>query len=341
MISVIIPVFNAEKHLKRCLDSILNQTYHDFEIILVDDGSTDNSRLICEEYKRKDSRIEVYSNSNKGPGPARNYGIEMAKGDYIYFMDSDDEILPNLLEENYNIAIKTEADIVCFSYLKIIYKNRKPTSERRYGISSSKLLINEEIPGIFWELQDNELVYTLWNKLYKRELILKNNVRFTELRKGQDALFNFEIFKYVNRLYVNKNHYYKYHLYDENNITSRFTPNLFQSYKIFDSYLMKLINEWKLEDEESKSRINEVRFLNINTCMANLVKPENNNLNFMQQIKECKNILNDSFTEEVLYSTNINDLKNNYRKVCFIILKTKNCYVNLVFQKVLRGLKKL
>ena len=101
-ISVIIPVYNTEKYLRQCLDTVVAQTLKDIEIILVDDGSTDDSLLICQEYAQKDSRIHVYHQENQGAGPARNYGIKVAKGQYFSFLDSDDLFKLDMLERLYD-----------------------------------------------------------------------------------------------------------------------------------------------------------------------------------------------------------------------------------------------
>ena len=118
-ISVIIPVYNVEKYLRECLDSLINQSFKDFEVICIDDGSTDKSYKILEEYSQKDSRIKVLKQEHNGAGAARNLGIEIAKGKYIQFLDSDDYFEPNMLEELYNTAEKFGADMAVCSARKV------------------------------------------------------------------------------------------------------------------------------------------------------------------------------------------------------------------------------
>ena len=117
-ISVIVPIYNAEAYLNRCLDSIINQTYSDLEIILINDGSTDNSLDICLEYASKDKRIVVYNQTNKGISKARNKGIELATGDYIGFVDSDDIISPRMYETLYNLMTDEKCLIAGCQYTK-------------------------------------------------------------------------------------------------------------------------------------------------------------------------------------------------------------------------------
>ena len=123
MISIIVPVYNAELYLDRCINSVLNQTYKEFELILIDDGSTDSSLSICYDYASKDSRIVVLSKKNEGAGLARNEGLKIAKGDYIGFVDSDDYISPDMYREMYRKAIENDADIVQCGYLKVDEKD--------------------------------------------------------------------------------------------------------------------------------------------------------------------------------------------------------------------------
>lgn len=118
-ISIVIPVYNVEKYLRKCFDSILNQTFQDFEIICVDDGSTDKSLEILQEYKRKDDRFIILQQRHAGAGAARNHGIKLAEGKYIQFLDSDDYFEPNLLEEMYTRAEKSGAEITVCSSRKV------------------------------------------------------------------------------------------------------------------------------------------------------------------------------------------------------------------------------
>lgn len=113
IISVIVPVYNVEKYVAACIKSILSQTYQNFEVLLVDDGSSDTSGNICDEFAKIDSRIRVFHKHNGGPSSARNYGLRYARGGYITFVDSDDSILPNFLEQLYNILNESHAFMAC------------------------------------------------------------------------------------------------------------------------------------------------------------------------------------------------------------------------------------
>ena len=169
-ISVIVPVYNVEDYLKECLDSIINQTLKEIEILCIDDCGTDNSIDILREYSKKDNRIKIISHKeNKGLGPARNTGINEAKGEYISFIDSDDFISKDYYENLYNTAKKYDSDIVNTLNIKF-YKNKK--------LRKFIYTFNEKEFESTWNLNDIENVYSdkaivpyVWNKLYKTSFL--------------------------------------------------------------------------------------------------------------------------------------------------------------------------
>ena len=181
-VSIIIPVYNVEKYLPFCIESCINQTLKELEIILVNDGSTDNSLAICEKYAKSDSRIKVINKQNEGVSVARNIGIEAAQGEYIQFTDADDWLAPCALEHSYKIGQDNCADIIYFGFNQI-----------EKGESFSKNIeiltrLGQDCSNLF-ELQ--WLTFTIWDKLYKKDFINKNNIRFIAgLKTAEDGVFN-------------------------------------------------------------------------------------------------------------------------------------------------------
>lgn len=201
-VSIIVPIYNVEKYLKRCINSILNQTLKEFELILVNDGSTDKSKEICDEYK--DERIKVIHKINEGVSSARNKGIDIAKGDYICFIDPDDYIDKDAIEYLYNLNIKNGADIAC--YRMKTYKNE---------VLQSKLNIKENIEiyikeNIIKEYAINgKFLYSTCNKLYDSKLF--NNIRFSEnIRYAEDALINYYLLSKSSKLVMSNLQKYNY-----------------------------------------------------------------------------------------------------------------------------------
>ncbi len=204
-VSVIFPVYNVENYLRQCLNSVVNQTLKEIEIICVDDGSTDASAEILDEYAAKDSRITVLRQKNGGAGAARNNGLRIAKGKYLSFLDSDDFFELNMLEEAYNCAEKYSADLVIFKSNQYFedsdsYKNTEWVV--RYAELPPYQPFNRRsiTSNIF-----KACVGWAWDKLFSREFVLKNNLLFQEQRTSNDMLFVFSAIAIAEKIaYVDK-----------------------------------------------------------------------------------------------------------------------------------------
>ena len=171
LISVVIPIYNTEKFLERCIKSVMSQTYKNIEIILVDDGSTDNSREICERFALLDNRITVYHKVNGGLSDARNFGVEHTKGEYITFVDSDDFIAPNYVSYLYTILFDNNADISCCCMIETT------ENDVEYGVCEqmSKELVLSGEKACEYLLGDLYLVMvTACGKLYKKDIVIRN-----------------------------------------------------------------------------------------------------------------------------------------------------------------------
>ena len=177
-ISIIVPIYNAEKYLKKCLDSIINQTKKELEIILINDGSTDSTEEIIKTYK--DKRIKYYKNKNQGIGKTRNFGISKATGDYIMFVDSDDYIAKNACELLLEKALTDDCDLVVCDFYRE-YDNGNLVEERLGSFRDTTLKNN---PSLLTRIN-----LSPWNKLYKKELIDNNKLKFIENLKYEDAPF--------------------------------------------------------------------------------------------------------------------------------------------------------
>lgn len=183
-ISIIVPVYNAEKYLARCIDSILNQTFTDYEVLLVNDGSTDDSLLVCKSYVEKDSRIKLIDKENGGLSSARNVGLKQASGEYIGFVDNDDWISENFYERLYTVINQTDCDI---AFCDVIRKNEKVHKVR---LNLKSVQVEEEINKKL-ELAQFNSHRGVWNKLYKRYLF-DNGLQFEEGKDYEDGLFTLQ-----------------------------------------------------------------------------------------------------------------------------------------------------
>ena len=201
-ISIIIPVYNVEKYLRECLESVLNQTFRDFEIICVDDGSIDKSLEILQEYKKKDDRFVILQQKHSGAGAARNNGIRAAQGKYIQFLDSDDYFEPDMLEEMYNHAEKFNADLTVCSSRKVDDEgNILETGSPNFPINIDKVPMEK----VFSRKDFKEDIFSLftpvvWNKLIKRSLLKENNLEFPPLKIYEDIAFAHSLVICANRI---------------------------------------------------------------------------------------------------------------------------------------------
>ena len=202
LISVIVPIYNTELYLKRCLDSIIKQTYKNLEIILVDDGSTDNSLKICNEYKAKDKRIKVYHKKNEGLSSTRNYGMKKACGNYLFFIDSDDFMSLDIIEFLYNSLKENQADIVTCKHHDVL--NNQIIEE--ISINNSYLCNNEQ--ALAKLLYQKDCSTNTWAKLYKKELF--NNILFPEKIICEDLATTYLLFSKANKVVINTSKKYYY-----------------------------------------------------------------------------------------------------------------------------------
>jgi len=191
-VSIIVPVYNVEKYFHQCIESLINQTYKNIELILVDDGSLDNSGKICDEYAEKDPRIIVIHNINNGVGEARNVGIRISSGKYIYFADADDFCEKDLISTCVAVAEKKNCDIVIFGFNKVNQVGRKVASIIPESFVINSLLYNRDK---IVKILSSGTGLAVWDKLFKSNLIKDNYILFDKKKRGQDFTFVFCCFE--------------------------------------------------------------------------------------------------------------------------------------------------
>lgn len=313
-ISIVVPVYNVEKYLKKFFLTIQNQTLTDFEVWLVDDGSKDNSLAICNKIKSKDKRFHVIHQSNQGSGVARNVGLKSSIGKYVYFCDPDDSIDKDLLYDNYNLAENTNSNLVIFGHDEeysdgYIRKKIQPGK----GFYET----HEEFIDIFPSLFNEGVLFNVWNKLYLRESI--DNLEFPNSRIGQDYRFNLKYYKNLSRVAVTPNIYYHY-------LVSR--PGSAQTIKNYDraKYMVGeamiledlLFNEWEKKNNETYDNL--VIFSYINAAKEALRSSENMADNKIRKLFLNK-VLDNNNIRKYLNYRKINGLKINYD---LFVIKNRN-----------------
>ncbi len=258
-VSVIVPVYNAEKYLHRCIDSILAQTFTDFELILVDDGSADNSGKKCDDYAKKDSRIVVIHKENGGVSSARNKGIEVAQGEWISFVDSDDCITNDFLS------------LFCYdSDLFICGVKTHEDYERIEAPIEKKITGNNEIGK--WVLSNRKKLYinTPWCKIFKKDIIINNHLYFDEsLIRGEDTIFCYNYICYCKKIALCAQVCYHYFCIDYN-IENKYkltSSSLYNHVKAISVSLTNLEKKFKIDLKDSR---NSFYFNYIKLFYANL-----------------------------------------------------------------------
>ena len=192
LISIVIPIYNVDKYLKKCIESVLNQTYSNLEIILVDDGSPDNCPQICDEYRKKDSRIKVIHKENGGLSDARNVGIDHAKGEYITFIDSDDYVANDYIEYLYNLIVKYGVDISCCSHLVVYNNGQYHGIDENFDESFDKIMFFQKM------LYAKKCDVTAWAKLYKKDLF--NDIRYPKGKIFEDIDTTYKLIDKVKKV---------------------------------------------------------------------------------------------------------------------------------------------
>lgn len=215
-VTVVIPVYNVKSYLKRCLDSVLNQTYQKLEIIIIDDGSDDGSEIICDDYKKLDNRIRVYHQKNQGLSAARNQGLKMSTGDFIAFVDSDDWIEPDMMEYLQSALMRYQADIAVCGWYTVEEKRR-----RRYGFSETKIMKRDEALRELCE--DTQIKNYVCNKMFRQHIFEK--IKFPIGKKFEDIYVMYQCFENAEYIVALKEAKYFYFIREDSITQQRSDKN--------------------------------------------------------------------------------------------------------------------
>jgi len=274
MISVIVPVYNVEKYIKKGIESLLAQSYQNIEIILVDDGSPDNSPAILDQYTKKDSRIKVLHQKNQGVSTARNNGIKISNGEYILFVDGDDYVGKDYVEFFYKLISQKSADIAV-NYDLFSALNSSHNHHEKEEVESPDQIIEDIYLG--------KMNVAVWNKMYKKSFLEKNNIRFNpKIWYGEGMLFNIECLSSTKKIAVGSRKVY-YQVYNQNSAMRSFNmeSNLcgIRSLELQKKYLdkknKKLIRAWEYH----------LRCFN-RSILTGIIKT-NSKKKYYSQYKEC------------------------------------------------------
>ncbi|MDE6407528.1 MAG: glycosyltransferase family 2 protein [Anaeroplasmataceae bacterium] len=289
LVSVIMPVYKVEEFVGKTIESVLNQTYKNIEFYAVDDGSPDKSGEICEEYAKKDERLIVLHQTNAGAPAARNSAIKLAKGKYLYFIDSDDFIDPEMIETMVQYAEENELDLVVTGFKMEYFQSGKDiTYETK---SPHRIYELEEFKKEAHLYLNNSLLSLPWNKLFKNEIIASNNLTFPNT-KWDDHHFNMDYLMHIKNigfLEITMYHWYRSRKGSETMINYS-DPNMFKKRVEHFEHIVKLYQVWNYMDEMTRTSINSYFAGRIIQCVQELV--DNRKLTKKEKKDRIKEILN-------------------------------------------------
>lgn len=324
LISIIVPIYNVEVYLDECINSLLQQTYKNIEIILINDGSTDRSLEICYKYKALDNRIRVINKSNEGLGLTRNRGLDNITGKYVTFIDSDDYADNDLIKNLYKGIIENNADTCIAGFKRVndagevlyleAYENMVYTNEECINDLLVRML------GSSPEKSDS-IRMSVWNVLFSVDIIKKNGLKFVSEREiiSEDIIFDIDYYQHVKKVALIDTAAYNYRV-NESSLTNKYREDRFYKSKILYNELYKRVNKI-YRDLESTYRIQRLYFVYIKTC----IHQENikiSGLSYKQAISNIKKICYDNQIQEIIKTYPINKLKLK-QKIFLLFIRYK------------------
>ena len=262
-VSVIVPVYNAERYFERCVDSIFAQTFTDYELILVDDGSTDDSGKMCDDYAKSNPQVCVIHQTNQGVSAARQKGLDAASGQYVIFADPDDWVEPTMLEELFEVAINNDADVVLCDFW---INNSEVTGDRKY--QNPRALSSD---SVLRQLILGELHGFTWNKLYRSSCLNKHNVAFPQgINYSEDLWFNCKLFLNhdVKVAYLQKPFYHYDYYSNSSGLSRKLTARSVKDYLSFVEFIHDELQEGEFKDELAVLRFNAIRLAFRSDCTS-------------------------------------------------------------------------
>lgn len=293
--SIITPIFNVSRFISRGLDCILSQDFRDFELILVDDGSSDASPQMCDRAAADDPRVRVIHQENAGVGAARNTGLDAARGEYILFCDIDDLMLPGALSILHALLYRQHPDLLVFSYEEYDTMTGRTTPLRfhpaRY--QSNKELRDDWLDNLSGLRFNNGFV---WNKAYRRDFIKEHKLHFEPLRIQQDEVFNLSVYPHIETTIVTDSILYRYYVYHSGNIRNNYIPERLDIYRRVRDAMTEICNIWEIDDPRFERYIHS-RFyhgvtIHIDYELRHNIKDLSNRRSFINKIFSSPDISN-------------------------------------------------
>ncbi len=334
-VSVIMPVYKVEDYVGKAIESIQNQTLKDFEFLIVDDGTPDKSGEICDAYAEQDVRLQVIHKENGGAPSARNVAIDMAKGEYLYFMDSDDWAEPTMLEDMYNLAKDNHAQLVVAGFYIDTYYDTDKYRTDNFSVCDAVYRTKEEFRRNAYKLFDKNLLYTPWNKLYETDYIKSNGLKFPQTF-WDDFPFNLSIVRNVERVTVTSKQYYHFMRARAESETAAYRPNMYEKREEEHSWMIGLYKEWGIHNQESKEMIARRYIERFIGCVENLANPKCD-LSYAEKRAMVTEMLK---KHRVKQTVSIAKPRSLYMKILLLPIRWNNTTLTMLEAKVISLVKR-
>lgn len=334
-VSIIMPVYNVEKYVGRAIESIQNQTLKEFEFLIVDDGTPDRSGKICDRYAKQDSRLKVIHKENGGAPSARNAAIDIAKGEFLYFMDSDDWVEPTMLQDMYDFAKKNHSQMVIAGfYIDTYYSDEKYVTSD-YRVPTSVVYQSQsEFRKNAYKLFDRNLLYTPWNKLIERAYIMEHEIRFPNTF-WDDFPFNLYVVRDIERVSVMKQQYYHFIRARAESETAAYRDNMYEKREEEHQWMVDLYKYWQIRDSRSLEMIARRYIERFVGCIENLTNPKCT-LTYKEKCATIKEMLKNRW---VVWSLKRARPKSKYMKLMLLPIRWKNIWLILLEAKCISFVK--
>lgn len=334
--SVIMPVYNVRDYLENAVNCILDQTFSEWELILVNDGSTDGSGELCNKLSYQDQRIKVFHQENKGSGPARQLGLDNANGDYIVFVDPDDRLSSNALLENKKLLKKYQPDILFNGYTQETLDAYGNPVQVEHLFDKVRYLKRDEFIKSYKKLEKVS-TKALWCKVYRRSFLQDNEIEFPDQRVGQDALFNYLAYKYVQKAVVSPGAYYIYDDTRQGSAVNKYNPNRAKFMLRIAEKFEKMVKSWD-ESDLYKNKIHREYWRAIYSQTQNLSRLDCE-LTLSEKSKKLKKLYKHVKVQKVFQHLDKEHLNGRLPQIIFILLKNKMFKTSLVVMGLHKRLK--
>ena len=316
LISVIMPVYNSGKYLDQAVNSVLSQDFEDFELILVDDGSTDGSDLKCDTYAQVDPRVMVIHKQNGGICNARNIALSKAKGVFIAFADHDDVYKPGLLKKTYESALLNSSDIVKFSKEYKLIKDDVVQREWT-DVIRDRIIDKSQYPEVVCELITEWALDCVWDGLYRRSIISRNDIQFDERFKkgGEDIAFNIKFLLHSDRMTTLSGAYYTHYVRKGFSTSSKYNSNGIHDQVLLTDIVVNGLKEMNVDFYKNKQWFTYYLMRNYICVISAILSSPNCTFSNAERNLILKNCLNESFIPDFFMSVNVLDVARFSRKI--------------------------